>query len=539
MRIEAHSAHHDAKQTSMRPTIATRMLCVFYCAFLLLSIVADPNAERAKQATALVTEARTIFNEEKDALSFGGAKLAAAKLRQALGLVDSPRAAWAAAARDLGLVLMFAANASLVSSMAVDANGEVTLASTADMLDDGALSFERATAIRAALDEALPHLQLAAAFDVSGALAILRRAVEISQLCSQFAGGQREGAAPQAFVAYSDGKAPAAKKHNCGEALPQPPPNTAVALYSYHDARYGTDGQLISGERENKLQVPRWLAMASASARSLRDTHPHLLAKGGGLVIQLASNVEATCKIDTPRIFDQHRFINLQEAAKLPLPSEKQKQESGERNAMRILCATKIAAIIAAFDQGFAKAVYLDHDTMSLRPWLAVHLGALEDYDVAGTMEGYHHGGYPPNGGNIVKGLTSGDKFELRYELNTGVLGVRKRARRLLVLWLKEFRQHADAYAKLSSADQPALMKVLRDTKEFRFFPLPPALNFRPYTVYSHTGPAVPGVVHDLRLALGPGKLKDIRESNLAMIDQTLKTPWPEVEQDAGRAFGM
>ena len=71
------------------------------------------------------------------------------------------------------------------------------------------------------------------------------------------------------------------------------------------------------------------------------------------------------------------------------------------------------------------------------------------------------------------------------------------------------------------------------------FFPLPPALNFRPYTVYSHTGPAVPGVVHDLRLALGPGKLKDIRESNLAMIDQTLKTPWPEVEQDAGRAFGM
>ena len=54
-----------------------------------------------------------------------------------------------------------------------------------------------------------------------------------------------------------------------------------------------------------------------------------------------------------------------------------------------------------------------------------------------------------------------------------------------------------------------------------------------------HTGPAVPGVVHDLRLALGPGKLKDIRESNLAMIDQTLKTPWPEVEQDAGRAFGM
>ena len=108
-----------------------------------------------------------------------------------------------------------------------------------------------------------------------------------------------------------------------------------------------------------------------------------------------------------------------------------------------------------------------------------------------------------------------------------------------LVLWLKEFRQHADAYVKLSSADQPALMKVLRDTKEFRFFPLPPALNFRPYTVYSHTGPAVPGVVHDLRLALGPGKLKDIRESNLAMIDQTLKTPWPEVEQDAGRAFGM
>ena len=75
-------------------------------------------------------------------------------------------------------------------------------------------------------------MQLAAAFDVSGALPILRRAVEISQLCSQFAGGQREGdvedAAPQAFVAYPDGKAPA-KKHNCGEALPQPPPNTAVA----------------------------------------------------------------------------------------------------------------------------------------------------------------------------------------------------------------------------------------------------------------------------------------------------------------------
>ena len=60
----------------------------------------------------------------------------------------------AAAARDLWMVLMFAANASLVSSMAVDANGEVALASTADMLDDGASTLS-ATAIRAALDEAL------------------------------------------------------------------------------------------------------------------------------------------------------------------------------------------------------------------------------------------------------------------------------------------------------------------------------------------------------------------------------------------------
>ncbi len=156
-------------------------------------------------------------------------------------------------------------------------------------------------------------------------------------------------------------------------------------------------------------------------------------------------------------------------------------------------------------------------------------LGALDHYDVAGAMEGYPHGAVGGTAaGELAERDGGGGRYELRYELNTGVLGMRRRSRRLCSMWLREFRAHAEAYASLSSADQPALMAALRAAVEFRFFPLPPHLNFREYTVYSHTGPAVPGIVHDLRLQLGPGMLQSVRAAVLARLNETLSTPWPE-----------
>merc|ERR1712039_786807 len=195
--------------------------------------------------------------------------------------------------------------------------------------------------------------------------------------------------------------------------------------------------------------------------------------------IHVVSNVDTRAR-DEAGVFDEHVLTNLAVDAGLP--------EKG-----RVLCGTKIQAILNRLEHGYKKVVYMDSDTHVLRAFLSPMLAVLDFYDVTGVFEGYPLG-MPQTG--LDPALADPRNFEMSFELNTGVLGLRAAALELCKAWLEEYRAHGHAYAAVSSADQPALMQVLKHRCE-RVFPLPPTFNFRSFSVFSHAGPPVPAVVHD------------------------------------------
>ena len=433
---------------------------------------------------------------------------AARLLRTAHESAEQP---WPAAAANLGLALLLQANATLFHSasttsvaptakVSVEARGRTrrksktpTAASSSDEVHREPTDAARRTAL-GLLDEARPPLGVAAAFGLSAAVTTLR------EVCKQAA----------ALRMQLDEPSPPSPPRRCAEhpeRLAAPHQDATVVLFSYHDLDYGSGGGQTGGG-----PLPGWYHSAAVAASTLRATHPHLMP---GVQLQLASN-RPTCTFDNGRdgsfVFDEHLQVDLLTVAQLPTPSDAALSDDGAFNR-RVVCATKIAAMQLAFAQGYGQVVYLDFDTSSVRPWLGVALGALRWYDLAGVMEGYPFGASFGTAATTTTettaaattvphdaSLLSGDAFELRYELNTGVLALRASAVPLCDAWLGEFRAHATSYASLSSADQPALMAALRAHPQYRFFPLPPTLNFRPYAIYTSIGPVVPGVVHDRRL---------------------------------------
>ena len=443
---------------------------------------------------------------------------AARLLRTAHNGAEQP---WPAVAANLGLALLLQANATLLHSastasatptakVSVEARGrtrrksKTPIAASSSPTPTGEVHHEPTDAARRSaldlLDEARSPLGLAAAYGLSAAVTTLW------QVCKQAAALRLELAGPPP---------PPPPPRRCvehPERLAAPDQDTTVVLFSYHDLDSG------GGDQADGAPVPSWYHSATVAASTLRATHPHLIP---GVQLQLASNRQ-TCTFDDGRngsfIFDEHLQVDLLTVAQLPTPSDAASNdvgatpEAGTFNK-RVVCATKIAAVQLAFAQGYAQVVYLDFDTLSVRPWLGVALGALRWYDLAGVMEGYPFGasfGAAETTAETTAAATtapqdaallSGDAFELRYELNTGVLALRASAAPLCDTWLSEFRTHATSYASLTSADQPALMAALRAHPRYRFFPLPPTINFRPYAIYTSIGPVVPGVVHDRRLA--------------------------------------
>jgi len=234
-----------------------------------------------------------------------------------------------------------------------------------------------------------------------------------------------------------------------------------VVVYSYHQAEGTAPGS--------------WWEQARRSASALRRVHEDHIE----FDIHVVSNVD-TKVCDEAGVFDEHVLTDLAVDAGLP-------------GKGRVLCGTKIQAMLNRFEHGYKKVVYMDSDTHVLRAFLSPILAVLDFYDVTGVFEGYPSG-MPQTG--LDPALADPLNFEMSFELNTGVLGLRASALELCKAWLEEYRAHRNAYAAVSSADQPALMQVLKHRSE-RVFPLPPAFNFRSFSVFSQAGPPLPAVVHD------------------------------------------
>eukprot|EP00928_Gymnodinium_smaydae_P039886 TRINITY_DN27154_c1_g1_i1.p1 TRINITY_DN27154_c1_g1~~TRINITY_DN27154_c1_g1_i1.p1 ORF type:complete len:555 (-),score=68.91 TRINITY_DN27154_c1_g1_i1:269-1873(-) len=285
-----------------------------------------------------------------------------------------------------------------------------------------------------------------------------------SSLNKDECGGSASGIFPLGFwsphwigsASKVEAEPPRQRQNDCEVA------SKVVVVYSYHQEDGGSLGS--------------WFLQAQRSASQVRTLHADHLPP---FELWVICNVD-TKAADKASVFDQHVVLNLA-------------KEAGFQQGGRVLCGTKIQTIIYCLEQGYDKVVFMDSDTHVLRPFLSPMLAALEFYDITGVFEG------PPVGmaqTRLDPLLEDPHNEALGFELNTGVLGVRASALELCKAWLVEFRTHCKKYASVSSADQPALMQVLRHRTE-RVFPLPPTMNFRPYTVFSPSGPSMPSVIHD------------------------------------------
>ena len=71
------------------------------------------------------------------------------------------------------------------------------------------------------------------------------------------------------------------------------------------------------------------------------------------------------------------------------------------------------------------------------------------------------------------------------WEVNSGVLAMRREASWVIELWQAEFKAGLHLYEKLTGVDQSALMWVLAHEPRARLFTMPPLYNFRGPALYS------------------------------------------------------
>ena len=129
----------------------------------------------------------------------------------------------------------------------------------------------------------------------------------------------------------------------------------------------------------------------------------------------------------------------------------------------------------------------LDLDAAVLRPrQLMSFFAPLSHYDLVGVMEGFSRGWDGTDTARRNDSLAAPpDPTGRGWEVNTGVLAVRKQAAWLIGKWGEEFSQRVELYSRLTGVDQSALMLVLARESRARLFTMPPSYNFRAPTLYA------------------------------------------------------
>ena len=240
--------------------------------------------------------------------------------------------------------------------------------------------------------------------------------------------------------------------------------SNSAALIAYHETKPPTTSN-----------TPPWARSASRIASSLRGVLPTFLFTNSH-------------SLPNGPPFKQVVSADLLTLSKL-----------GSRIPPRALCGLKITALLHGWSLGLLpeRVLVLDHDLVIFRPQsLRRALEPLAFYDIAGVMEGLSRGwdGRDPNKRNDSLAQAP-DPAGRGWEVNSGVLGVRRQAKWLVELWQAEFRRGLHTYSLLTGVDQSALMWVLAHEPRARLFPLPPTYNFRQPTIYSKDlGP--PAVFH-------------------------------------------
>ena len=152
------------------------------------------------------------------------------------------------------------------------------------------------------------------------------------------------------------------------------------------------------------------------------------------------------------------------------------------------MCGLKINALLYGWHSSVLpeEVLMLDADVVVLQPRQLLRMFApIFHYDVAGVMEGYSRGWDGTDTSRRDDTLAAApDPAGGGWEVNTGVLAVRRRAEWFVELWASEFRAGLALYSKLTGVDQSAFMWALDCGK-------PPSTPQVPYTalraeVYTH-----------------------------------------------------
>ena len=170
-------------------------------------------------------------------------------------------------------------------------------------------------------------------------------------------------------------------------------------------------------------------------------------------------------------------------------------------------------------------------------------LEPLFHYDLTGVMEGRSRGwdGRDPNQRNDSLARAP-DPAGRGWEVNSGVMGLRRQAAWFVKLWQAEFHSGIDLYGRLTGVDQSALMWLLAHEPKARLFPMPPLYNFRVPTLYSRDfGP--PAAFHSrtaMRLPSHGSSAKAMARLTHGVADDTARKIMEEAgpaQQDMPRAL--
>ena len=188
--------------------------------------------------------------------------------------------------------------------------------------------------------------------------------------------------------------------------------------------------------------------------------------------------------------------VDLFHAAGLDMLQQREGANKKKKKYERIGFGTKPMALLYGWDEGLLPeyVLYLDVDVIVSGDY-AEAAGAssasaggaptrslldvfqpLRHYDVAAVYEGFAIGPRPTP--------AAGDG----WEINTGVLAVRRGAVPLVRRWLDIFKREQDVLDQYISGEQQALMLALEEAPWYRAFPLSSLYNFRRPTVLPQVG---------------------------------------------------
>ena len=294
----------------------------------------------------------------------------------------------------------------------------------------------------------------------------------------------------------------------------------SAAVIAYHD-RTGSGGASSSGgsasaNHHTSQVLPPWARAAERIAHSLHGLIPTVLVTNAHVFSS-----------STP--FSRILRVDLLKTSGLTadVPS-------------RAMCGLKLTALLHGWQVGALpeRVLLLDHDVIVMNPRQLVRmLEPLRFYDLAGVMEGISRGwdGRDPNQRNDSL-ASAPDPAGRGWEVNSGVLAVRRQAVWFVRLWADEFRAGVGLYSRLTGADQSALMWVLAHEPRARLFPLPPMYNFRQPTLYSRDLPP-PAAFHTRTALRSPSRGTSVKAmARIAHAVAEQAGAWPSSESSGGHA---